>query len=166
MLDDRSVSQCLISFKCSQWCLKKMCFKEKVCFKENTYEEITFHLRRILKRLCYYQWKAWYKLLLSSRLKKYWTHFYHPPKIFLRGTKYRAPKRLCSNTLKRNELRVYFSLKENKLACFTNSYDSFQVHDLVHDFWKKYHKVHVSLPWWCRHTYQKSQQTRHTKKIA
>ena len=28
---------------------------------------------------------------------------------------------LCSSTLKRNELEVYISLKESKLACFTNS---------------------------------------------
>ena len=52
---------------------------------------------------------------------------------FLRGTKYYAPKRLCSNILKWNELKVYISLKENKLACFFTS-GSTQIHDLVHDF--------------------------------
>ena len=36
-------------------------------------------------------------------------------------TKYFARKRMCSNTLQRNELRVYISLKENKLANFANS---------------------------------------------
>ena len=36
--------------------------------------------------------------------------------------------------LKRNEVRVYISLKVNKLTCFVNSLGSFQVHDLVHDF--------------------------------
>ena len=51
--------------------------------------EITCHLKRRLKRLCHYKWKAWYKLLSSSRLKKNCIHFYHPPVIlFERDTKY------------------------------------------------------------------------------
>ena len=36
------------------------------------------------------------------------------------GTKYYAWKRLRSNTLQRNEMKVYISLKENKLAYFEN----------------------------------------------
>ena len=39
---------------------------------------------------------------------------------------------MCSNNLKR--LKVYVSLKGNKLACFANSEGSFQVHVSVHDF--------------------------------
>ena len=38
----------------------------------------------------------------------------------------------------------YPELKENKLACFVNSYGSFQAFNLVHDFWRKYRKVYVS----------------------
>ena len=34
---------------------------------------------------------------------------------FSRGTKYIAPKLVCNNIIKRNELKVYISLKENKL---------------------------------------------------
>ena len=41
-----------------------------------------------------------------------------------------------SNTLKSNKLEINGSLKENKLACFTNSKGSFQVLDLVRDFEK------------------------------
>ena len=58
---------------------------------------------------------------------------------------YRAQKQLCSNTSKRNKLKVYISLKQNELACFVNSEGSFKVHDLVHDFWKKCHNVSVFL---------------------
>ena len=36
-------------------------------------------------------------------------------------TKYCARKRLCSSTLKRNELKVCVFLKVNNLACFANS---------------------------------------------
>ena len=64
--------------------------------------EITFYLERILKRVVfYYKWKTWCKLLWKSGQKKFCARFYHEPNILLRGTKYRAPKRLCSNTLKR-----------------------------------------------------------------
>ena len=59
----------------------------------------------------------------SSGLKKVCARFYHPPNILLRSPKYSVLKRMCSNTLKRNELKVYISLKENKLACFTNCID-------------------------------------------
>ena len=45
-------------------------------------------------------------------------HFYHPPvTLFERGTKY------CGVAILNecNELKVYISLKENKLVWFTNS---------------------------------------------
>ena len=61
------------------------------------------------------------------------------------GTKYRAQKRFCSNTLKRYDLKVYISLEDNKLGCLANSQGSFHIHDLVHDFLKKYHEMHISL---------------------
>ena len=41
---------------------------------------------------------------------------------------------MCSNNLKGNKLKVYISLKGNKLACSANSEDSLQVHASVHDF--------------------------------
>ena len=67
------------------------------------------------------------------------------------SAKYRAPKWLCSNTLKSIELKFYISLNENKLTCFTNSWGSFQVPNLVYGFWKNYHEVHVSSLWWSMH---------------
>ena len=69
----------------------------------------------------------------------------------LRGTQNIANGRqvLYSNTLKANELKVSISLKENKLICFINSKGSFQLHDLVNDFWRKYFGIHIFSPWWC-----------------
>ena len=60
---------------------------------------------------------------------------------------------LCSITLKSNELKFYVSLKENKLACFTNSKCSFQVHS---DFWNNYYEINISSPWWCTHAPNKA----------
>ena len=82
----------------------------------------------------------------NPRLKKNWTLFYHAS-ILLRGAKYRAAKRFGSNTLKRNELKVYISLKGNKLVCFGNSSDSFQVATRFGSWFLKkkwYHRMHVS----------------------
>lgn len=54
----------------------------------------------------------------------------------MRGKKYRAGKQFYTYNLKRNDLRVYTYLKDNKLAYFSNSWGSFQVNNLVLDFWK------------------------------
>ena len=70
-----------------------------------------FHLKRILKRLFYYKWKSSCKLLVN---------FLHVSIVLLSGTKYRTRK-LRSSTLKRNNLKVYIFLKENKLARFAKS---------------------------------------------
>ena len=57
-----------------QW----LCF-----FKKNFNGEIIFHLKRILKRLCYYKWKRTtrYKFMCDSGLQKFRGHFYHAPNI-------------------------------------------------------------------------------------
>ena len=47
-----------------------------VCLKKIFNGEIICHLKRRLKRLCYYKWKAWYKLLSSSGLKKKIAHIF------------------------------------------------------------------------------------------
>ena len=41
------------------------------------------------------QVKGLIQLLSSSGLKKIYAHFYHPPDILLRGTKYWAPNIVC-----------------------------------------------------------------------
>ena len=46
-----------------------------VCLKKMFNGEIIFHLKRRLKRLPYFKWKAWYKLLSSSGLKNYISTF-------------------------------------------------------------------------------------------
>ena len=51
--------------------------------------------------------------------KKNCAHFYHPSPG---GAKNIAIEHqfFCSNIIKTNELKVYISLQENKLVCFTN----------------------------------------------
>ena len=89
-----------------------------VCLKKMFNGEIMFHVKGILKRL---QVKCLVKIIFKVKTDKFFVHFYHLPNILLRGTIYRAPKRLCYNALKKNEFKAYISLKEYKLACFTNS---------------------------------------------
>ena len=108
-----------------------------------------------LKRLSYYQGKAWYTLLTSSELKWYLcTFLYHPQNVHpFEG--HEMLSTMCSNAIKSNKLKVDGSLTENKLVSFINSKGSFQVLSLVCDFWKKIlHatvQVHVSSPWWWPH---------------
>ena len=72
--------------------------------------------------------------------KLFWTF---GPNILLRSTKFRGRKVLCSNTLKKNNLKVYISLFP------------FQYLRLISGarfgswFLIKYHEVHVSS--WCKH---------------
>ena len=53
-----------------------------VCLKVNNYinGEIIFHLKRILKKLSYYN-----KIIVKFRAKNIWAWFYHAPNILLRG---------------------------------------------------------------------------------
>ena len=71
--------------------------------------------------LCYYKSKSW--LSNSGPKTKKGARFYRPPVILLRGTQDIGieHKVLCSNTVKKNELKTYISLKENKLVSFINS---------------------------------------------
>ena len=112
------------------WCLKKMFNGEII---------LICHLKMRLKRLCYYKWKAWYKLLSSSGLKK----------------------NLC--TFLSCTIHPFRGARTNWkfIICFANTLGSFQLHDLVNDFWKKYYSIFFSSSWWCTPIYQ---QTRHTKK--
>ena len=93
------------------------------------------------------QVKGWYKLLSSAGLKKFCACFYHAPNILFDGHKIWCTKTtiLFNNTLKRNEVKVYISLKGNKLACFANSKGSFQLRVIF---------MHL-----------KSQETRHAKNL-
>ena len=76
----------------------------------------------------------------------------------------------CSSTLKWNELIVYISLKESKLASFTNNYlqitFSFQVHDLVRAEKSITRHMFLHCGGACMYKKSKSQQTRYTKKIV
>ena len=76
LLSQPVLYQLLNAFQC--WCLKKMFNGEIIC-----------HLKRRLRRLFYHKWKAWYKLLSSSGLKKKLAIFFiiHQSS-FERDTKY------------------------------------------------------------------------------
>ena len=56
-----------------------------VCLKKIFNGEIIRHLKRRLKRLCYYKWKAWHTLLSSSGLKQSCVILSSLPVILLTG---------------------------------------------------------------------------------
>ena len=59
---------------------------------------------------------------------------------------YCAGKQFCSDTsFKKKWSESLYFVKVNKLTCFANSEGSLHLHNLVQDFWKKCHKVYVSL---------------------
>ena len=74
--------------------------------------EIIFHLKGILKRLCYYKRTRTtrYKFMWDSGLQKFCGHFYHATNILLRDTKYQARNLMCTNTRieKKRIERLYF----------------------------------------------------------
>ena len=72
------------------------------------------------------QVKRLIQIIVKFRAEKVCARFYYAPNILLRGTKYRAQTRSCSNTLEGNEFEVYISLNGNKLVRFGNSKSSFQ----------------------------------------
>ena len=75
------------------------------------------------------------KINVKFRTEKLCAHLYYVPNIDGHNIM-QGDDCVESNALKRNEQKVYISLKDNKLACFyiAEAEGSFQVHDLVHDF--------------------------------
>ena len=101
----------------------------------------------------------------SLKRKSYFLYSESARTLFRVALQYSVHENDCVGCipLKRSELGIYVPLKENKLVCFANREGSFRVQTLVHDFWKKYHEVHVSASWWCTHAPKVS---RHTKKLC
>ena len=97
-------------------------------------------------------WCVWRKCLMEKKYVKKETEkidllqvkdlihiiVYHPPVILLRGA---PPLNIANGHQVRNKLRVYISLKENKVTCFANSLGSFDLRDLRNYFWKKYYAI-------------------------
>ena len=138
------------------------CLKSNILFKKKTENSVitseTNYCKALKLDTNYYEVQDW-KIFVHVSIIKH----KHP----LEGhTLNIVHQILCGSTLKRNELKVYISLKESKLTCFTNSWGSFQVHDLVRaeNVWRGtcFFTVVVHA---CTKS-QKSQQTRHTKKIV
>ena len=61
----------------SQQYSTKFCSSIIVCLKKMINGEIICHLKRILKRLCYYKWKAWYTLSKSGLKKLHISIIHH-----------------------------------------------------------------------------------------
>ena len=73
---------------------------------------------------CVTQVESLTKIIVKFRAEKFCAHLYHAPNILLNqghNIIHEHDQRLCSNTLKRNKLKVDISLKGNKLARFENS---------------------------------------------
>ena len=106
--------------------------------------------------MCFYKWKAWYKLLSSSGLKQICAHFYHPPDILLRDTKYChwAPNIVSSMLaiLWKATKREFIFLKRK-----INLHVLPIAKALGYMIWLMTSEksittfLHVSSPWWCTH---------------
>ena len=74
--------------------------------------EKQYFINKKTKKIVLSQVKSLTQIIVKFRTEKNCLRVFHPPDI--------GHQVSCSNTLKRNELKVYISPKENKLACFTN----------------------------------------------
>ena len=95
-----------------------------VCFKNMCNGEIIFHFKKETQNIVLLQMKGLIRITDKFRTEKISLHTY------LSSTKHLFEGReilciMCGNTLKSNKLKVNGSLKENKLARFTNSKGSF-----------------------------------------
>ena len=70
-------------------------YSQLCMFKRKCYWEILFSWKKILKRLCHYKWKDWYKSLSNSDLKPF-LHVLIMHQMCIKHHKY-AFKLLCSN---------------------------------------------------------------------
>ena len=112
----------LTSFKYCQW----MCLKQYVLWRN----DISF--KKNTEKVVFDKWKTWCKLLSSSILKKFCASFCHAPNIHLKGHK------------------IYMHKKN--IVVIWKQKGSFLSHNLVHNFFKKYHKVSVSSTWYIHAT--------------
>ena len=140
-----------------------------VCLKKMFNGEIIFQFEKETGKIVLLQMKGLIQIIAKFRTEKISLHarFSSSTKHSFEGHEILCT--MCSNTLKSNKLEIDGSLKENKLACFTNSKGSFQVLDLVRDFEKvlptctRNRFLHFGCA--CMYT-KRPQQTRHTKKIV
>ena len=92
-----------------------------VCLRENVWWRINVLFKKDVVNVVLSQEKDLIKIVMKFRTKKILHTFASRKKKFVLGnTKYHTWKRLCNNTLKRNNLEVYISLKSNKWTCLAN----------------------------------------------
>ena len=109
----------LSSFKCRYphwcWCCSKKTWRNNISFKKATEKIVLLQLKGLIQ------------IIVKFRTEKnICACFYHPHQTQTSWMWWGTHKILCTKyciavTLKRKELIVYISLKESKLACFTNS---------------------------------------------
>ena len=126
-----------------------------VCLNKMFNGETIFHFRRRLKRLCFYKWKAWYKLLSSAGLKKNICTFLSSTRHAFEGHKILST-RYCVAILKKRKMNNWkFIFPWRKINWHVLQIAKAQLRDLALDFWKKYYEADVSSLWWCMHVYTK-----------
>ena len=125
-------------------------------------EEITFHLKRLLRM----------SVITSETVDTYYCqvqgerNFVHVSIMHqacfwhLRGTKYCTWNDCVAILWKGVTWKFIFPRRKINWHVLQIA----QVHDVVHDFWKKYHKFHVSSTYGTLHTYKVS--ARHTKQLC
>ena len=125
------------------------------------------HLKRILKRLCYLKWKAWY--IVKFRTKKT-AYFYHPPPVILSGsTKYChwiGCQVFCSN--KGMNGKFIFPWRKINWHVFqiAKGHFSYSIWLMISE--KSIivcYGVHVSSSWWCMHVPRVSANKAYKKKL-
>ena len=95
--------------------------------------EIIFHFKKGTEKIVLLEMKGLIQIIAKFRTEKISLHVFHHRQNILLGAM-EILCTMCNKTLKSNKLEVDGSLKENKIACFTNSKGSFQLLDLVRDF--------------------------------
>ena len=101
-----------------------------VCLKKMFNGEIIFHLKRRLKRLCYYKWRL-DTIIVKFRNINFFEHPFEGPKIL--GTKY------CVAVSEKGIKNWKFIFLWRKINWQVLQIAKAQLRDLVHDFWKKYY---------------------------
>ena len=154
-LQSQSVSV-LSSFKCrSVMVVFKKTWRNNISFKKETEKIVLLQVKGLIQIIVKFRTEKYLCTFLSSNTN-----------ILLVGTHQLniVHQILCSSTLKRNELKVYISLKESKLACFTNSYGSLQVHDLVRAEKSIRGYMFLHCLWWCMHVQKVKVSTKKASK--
>ena len=108
-----------------------------VCLKKMFNGEIIFHLKRRLKRLCYYKWRL-DTIIVKFRTEKYVCTFSSSTRHSFEGHKILGTK-YCVAASEKGIKNWKFIFPWRKINWQVLQIVKAQLRDLVHDFWKKYY---------------------------